>query len=495
MYFLVLGLAQQVALSWLLKDGYGALRGALSPASITYNPLVTSGIQGLSWAVSRNSGPNQKKAVREALALHAGLAAFTSLAFYLAAPSLGRWLNSEYLVPSFRILSLVVLFYGIYAPIVGILNGQRRFLLQAGLDALAATLRSVALFGGAWWLLKEGTTRAVEGATWGFSLVAFFLIPAAALVAFRRPKEIAVVAPKSAGAASTLGSHLSFIFPVILSQVVLNLLLQADTNTLRGFATRAAVAEGLEPTAADVLVGAYNAGQLFGFLPYQLLIGITFILFPMLTKAHADGDREAVARFVATGVRVALIVGGLVVAVSAGLAKNLLLLVFPANFSELGGDAAELLMLGLGLFAMFGVFATVLNSVGKQWLSLMITASALGLVFVLNWTLVRDAGFGPELLNRTALATSIGIAAATLLAGGAVRLHTGALVPPLCVARVLTAVALCAWLGRQLPTLGRPVTVVASAGLALTYVLFLVLSKELGRGELGLVSAVIGKRR
>ena len=37
--------------------------------------------------------------------------------------------------------------YGVYAPLIGALNGQRRFFAQAGFDILAATLRTVGLGG------------------------------------------------------------------------------------------------------------------------------------------------------------------------------------------------------------------------------------------------------------------------------------------------------------------------------------------------------------
>ncbi len=485
---MALGLAQQIGLSWLLQDGYGALRGALSPASITYNPLISAGVQGMSWSVSRAHPGQQRRAIVSGLLLHAGLALLTAAGFFALAPLLGAWLGSEYLVPAFRVLSLVVLFYGLYAPLVGILNGQRRFLAQAVLDMLAATLRTIALFAGAWWLLKQGAAQAVVGASWAFALVIVVMIALTAALVWRSATEPAASHDSHP---ARMRQHLGFIVPVLGSQIALNLLLQADTNTLRGFATRAALQAGLEPNQADALVGAYNAGQLFGFLPYQLLVGITFILFPMLAKAHVSEDQQAVARYVRTGVRIALLLTGVVVSVSSGISRSLLRLVFPPQFAELGTEAMQLLTLGLSAFALFGVFATVLNSLGKQWLSLLITVSALGAVFGLNWLLVSGVEFGPALLNRTALATSVGVCLAALLSGLAVRHYARSLASPVTWLRVAGATAVCIFAGRLLPELTRPLTVLVALAVSGLYLTLLIATGELSKQDLARAKALL----
>jgi stage V sporulation protein B len=486
LYFTGLGLVQQIALSWLLADGYGALRGVLSPASITYNPLVTAGVQGMSRAVSRAPVEERAQVIRMGWALHAAVALVLGAAFYLGAPLLGAGLNSEYLVPSLRILSLVVVFYGIYAPAVGVLNGLRRFRAQAGLDVLSATLRSVALFVGAWLLLGQGSTRAVEGASWGFVFVAAAMVLVSVmLVGFGRGGA-------RPGAAK---EHLGFIIPVIASQVVLNLLLQADTNTLRGFATRAAADVGLAPQAADPLIGAYNAGQLFGFLPYQLLIGITFILFPMLATAHARADAAAVGRYVLGGTRIATILVGLVVSISAALPEDLLRLVFPPKFAELGTGSMRVLTLGLGAFALFGVFTTVLNSLGRQWQSLIVTALAFGAVIGLNLLWVRGTAFGPELLVKTAWATTLAMLGATLAAGYLVYVVAGAVISPTLLLRVAAIIGVFTLLGEQLPTLGRVATIAASGVVFVLYFAALALLRVFTAADWQHIQSVLGRRR
>lgn len=486
LYFLVLGLAQQVALSWLLKDAYGALRGALSPASITYNPLVAAGVQGMSRAVSRAGHGATAHSLRSALLVHFVIAAVTGLGFFLAAPLLGEWLNSHYLVPAFRWLSLAIFGYGIYAPLVGVLNGQRRFLLQAGLDTLAATTRTVALCVGGWLFLNRGTSFAVSGASLGFSLVTLlmFLISAALV----RPAFKGDARPKA-------WEHLAFVGPVIFAQWLLNLLLQADTNTLRAFATRAAERAGLVAQDADALVAAYNAAQLFGFLPYQLLMGITFIVFPLLARAHAEQNKDGVLHYTRTGLRIALIVTGALVSVTSGLAPSLMRVVFPPSFAEIGAPSMGLLCIGLGGFALFGMTTTVLNSLGRQWRSLGITAVSLALVVGLNFVLVRPLAFGNELLRATATATSIGIGIGLILSLVEVRRAAGGIVPAITAGRALMATASCVLVGRLLPDLSRVMTVLASAAVIALYIGILVATREVGRSELESIRVILRRRR
>jgi stage V sporulation protein B len=485
LYFLVLGLGQQIALSWLLKDGYGALRGALSPASITYNPLVAAGVQGMSRAVARAQHAGPTSSLRGALLVHAGIGALAGGGFFLLAPELGVWLNSHYLVAAFRWLGLAIFGYGIYAPLVGVLNGKRKFLLQAALDSIAATTRTLALVVGGYLFLSRGTPSAVAGASFAFALVTLFMFALSAVLA--RPRT-------SGRSHPSWGEHLSFVGPVIFAQLLLNLLLQADTNTLRAFATRAAEQAGQQAQAADSLVAAYNAAQLFGFLPYQVLMGITFIVFPMLARAHAGDDRAAVRAVTRGGLRIALLVTGALVSVTSGLAPNLMRVVFPPSFAATGGDSMKLLCLGLGGFALFGMTTTVLNSLGRQWHSLGITLLALGLVVGLNFVLVEPLPFGTELLSATAVATSLGILVGLVLSVFEVRRAAGGVVAPLSVVRTAVAAAACIAVGRALPDLSRVLTLLVSAVVVLVYFALLALLRELGPGDLAAVKAVLRRR-
>ena len=484
-YFILLGLVQQILLPRVLgMGGYGALSRALSVSSIAYNPVVTTSIQGVSRAVAASSEAEQPHTIRRVVKVHAIVAIVLGVGFFALAAPIGSAIGAPHIIPALRILGGVLFFYSIYAPLIGVLNGKKLFVRQAALDMTAATLRTIGLIGLGWLFMKMAG-RGVEGSTAGFVLSSALVF----LVAIGM-----VGLGKGGSGGVSVKEHLVFIAPVFGGQILLNLLLQADLTLLGAFAAEAASAAGKPLTAADPLVGAYRATQLFCFLPYQMLISVTFILFPMLAKAEHEGDRQAVAKYVRTGMRLALVLAGLMVSVTSGLSGPLLRLVFPPAAAEYGTQSMQILTLGFGAFAIFGILTTVLNSLKHERASALVTAIAFGLVVLLCFLRVRGQEFGADLLVRTAWATTAGLGVATLTAAVLVRRAAGALVSPVSLLRVLVALGVAVAVGRQFAHASKLMTIVLSAVVAVVYLLVLLVSRELGKDDLGMVKAVIARR-
>src|SRR6185312_6978546 len=134
---------------------------------------------------------------------------------------------------------------------------------------------------------------------------------------------------KAGDAGPGVGEYLRFLLPVAGGQILLNLLLFTDGLLLRRFAGAAA-----SQRVADALAGVYSGAQQFSFLPYQLLISITFILFPMLARAQAEGDRAAVRSYAMSGVRLAMLLTALFTGTVSGLAPGVVHVVFPPDMWE-----------------------------------------------------------------------------------------------------------------------------------------------------------------
>jgi stage V sporulation protein B len=495
-YFIAIGFLQQIALKRVLGlDGFGALSSALSIASIAYNPVVSTSIQGVSRAVATASDAERGAVTRRVLGLHALLALPLAAVFFWVAEPLGAAAGMPHVVPALKVFAGVLFVYGLYAPLIGVLNGSRRFFAQALFDMLSATLRTVALVGGGW--LLATTLGGVLGAAVGF-LVAAVTVFLAALFVVGWGRSQSAAGP--AGLALTAKAHLLFVAPLFAGQVLLNLLFQADLTLLRTFAAQAAARGGLPLEAADPLVGAYRATQLFSFLPYQLLVSITFVLFPLLASASRAGDTAAVRQYVRTGVRYALLVAGGLVSVTSGLAQSLLTATFGQDVAALGTDALELLSLGFGAFAVFGIFVTVLNSLGKERTATVITALAVGLVAALCTAGMAGAVFSPELVMRTAVSTSVAIVLATLAAGYAVKKAAGAVVAGGTVLRTVLAVAATVAVGRILPTQEAAgvraliITGLQAGLLGAVYAAALVATREVGRADLDAIRS-LGRKR
>jgi O-antigen/teichoic acid export membrane protein len=194
-------------------------------------------------------------------------------------------------------------------------------------------------------------------------------------------------------------------------------------------------------------------------------------------------------------VRLALVIAGVMVSVTSGLAGPLLKLVFGADTAVLAARPMELLSVGFGAFAIFGILTTVLNSLGRERASAVVTATAVALVAVLCFAEVRGEPFGAELLWRTALATSAGLFLATLGAAFLVRRAAGAVVSLVSLVRVLIALAGASLFARLLPAPGKLLTIGYAALIALVYVALLMVLRELGRADLENVKLILARRK
>jgi O-antigen/teichoic acid export membrane protein len=183
MYFMVIGLVQQILLTRVLgTSGYGGLSTALSVSAVVYNPVVQSSIQGVSRTVARADDAERPQITRRVLTIHAAFALPIALLFGILAGPIVQWVHAPHLVVPVRILAAVLFFYGLYAPLVGVLNGQRRFVWQAGFDMAFATLRTALMLGGAY-AFSRAAQQGVLGASSGFALATAVIFVAALLIA------------------------------------------------------------------------------------------------------------------------------------------------------------------------------------------------------------------------------------------------------------------------------------------------------------------------
>jgi stage V sporulation protein B len=409
--------------------------------------------------------------------------------FYAASESVANLLGAPHVVGAIRILSALLFLYALYSPLIGFLNGRRRFLGQAGLDVAAATLRTVGLVAGAYlatmiWKAESeahATQLRVEGAALGFVAAGILILS----VAFKLTGWGA-----AGGKRPLTKAYLTFIVPIFAGQILLNLLFQADALLLRRFAADAALATGLPPEAADDYVGAYRATQLFCFLPFQLLTSVTFVLFPLLATAQAKGERDVVGGLVERGLRIALIVGGLIVSTLVAVPGGLVALVFGAEASALGADSMPILAIGMAFFALLGVMTSAMNSLGAERQSFALIGTAAVAVIALCVFVARTDELSPALLTRVAAATSTGMILTTTFAAWRLKKISGGSLSLLSVARTGAAIAAAGALGQALFTGGHIMTLLGAIAAGVVFLVVLTLTGELKKADLEQVLAL-----
>jgi stage V sporulation protein B len=491
-FFILTGLIQQTILPRAIGIAEtGILARVLSFSSVVNNVMVTSSVQGVSRAVAAAGKDRERFIFRDALRLHAPIAILLAILFWVTAPFVADFEEAPYIATPLRVLALVVLFYGLYAPLVGALNGRGQFTRQAALDTIFATLRTTGLLVVGYFCWHKFGAGAL-GASIGFAI-------AAALIIVPALRWSGTGEQSSGGNALDRRAYLLGLAPLALTQLLTNALMQADITLLGRYLSLGAISSGLHGEAAsksaDEWVAIYRFCQYFAFLPYQLVMSVTQILFPMVARAHAEKDHEAVRLYVERGARLALIACGALVAVVASLPGSVLFFVYGADVAARGADTLRILALGQGAFTMFGIATTVLASLGRERVAAVLSFVTLVAVAGGCWFFASHAPFGAQQLYSNAIAVSIALGFGLVAAGITVSKISGGFVPLLSAARVVVIVAAIVALGSRIHTLGRLLAPVASLGILAVYAIALVLLREVGAEDLRAARAVVGKRR
>ncbi len=482
-YFILAGFIVQFSLPRLFgsPEVFGFFSVAMSGISIVNNVLIAATIQSVSKFVSEDE-TRAPAMLRQGLTLQAVLGVAIVGAIALGAETIAAFMLDRSLAPLLRIASIVTLSYAVYAALVGHLNGMRSFGRQARYDVTFTTLRTVGILGGAW--LGFGAI----GAMGGFAAAAAMI---AALSLFG-------VGVGERGARAPVGVWVAFMAPIWAYQGCLNGVLQVDLWVLKKTIAELATAGGgglaAAAAEADRYAGFYRGAQTFAFVPYQLVLATTFIVFPTVSRATALGDEEAATRAVRGSLRFSTLALLAMAAPIAGAGEALLRFAYGAEYVA-GAPALRVLAFGLVAFTLFVVSATAMGGSGRPLVSAGVAALGLVVVVVACRALLARVGLGEHALEAVAAGTSLGMLVAMIAAAVAVRVRFGTFVPAATALRgALASVAGFAAARYGLPT-GVPIAFLFAPALGFfAFVAVLLVTREIGRDELELVRRVFGRR-
>jgi stage V sporulation protein B len=391
-------------------------------------------------------------------------------------------LKDAALGPLLRISAAVVLSYALYAALMGYLNGRQLFSRQAALDTTFSTLRTGGI------LLGAGLGFGVFGAITGFAAAAVGVLLLA----------VGVVGLGKRGERLPLSRWTSFMWPIWIYQSFLNGILLIDLLVLKS--TLATIAERGGATAAEAAAvanehaGLYSAAQKFAFIPYQLMLSLTFIVFPMISRATSAGDSEATRRTIRGAIRFVLIVLVGIAAPIAGASAGILRVAYPDEY-VVGADALAVLVLGAAAFALFVISATALSGAGRPGIAAWIAALGLAAVVGLDRGLLELVGIGEHTLLATASGTACGMTLAMIISAVAVRAKLGAYVAPLSASRILIAGGAAWGVARVVPHGTAIGAVTALAAGSAAFGVALLVTRELGTEDLKRVLVVVGRKK
>ncbi len=472
LWFMVGGYAILFALPRVLdKALVGQWNVILAWVSVLNNVMVTATIQGVS-----KFGSTGQPAQRAALKLLFAVGAATALVFLLGAPLIAGFEHDPALVPGLRIVAAVVFCYALYAVFVGAANGARAFHKQAGLDATYSTLRATFVVAGA------AALHAVVGAFVGFAAASVvILLVSTVVVGFGPPEPPGRMAPL-----------VRFIAPIAAFLLIMNTLMFVDLWLLKRMVFEGAVAHGLAGAPVTVEAAAKwaseqaatygNGVQAFARMPYQLILSVTFVIFPLVSRSTFAEDRAATRLYVERAMRYSLLVVAAMAAAVAARPEPLLALLGPAYTA--GATALPALAFGYVAYSLLSIASTIINGSGRTLPTIGIGAVTLAVDAGANFAALRWAtAGGHDPLRAAAVATAASMAFGLAVSLVYLQRSFGASLRALSLARAAVAAAVALGVGRVLPLHGKAaLATVVAAGLAFVATLFV--TGELTLGEL-----------
>ncbi len=362
LYFMIAGFAIETILPRLLGVfGFGAYGVVNAWVSNINSVMVTGTIQ----AVSRYTTEDPDRADEvKAAALRMHLRVGLPLAILYAALS-PLWAYFEH-DPSkagpMALSGVIIVAYAFYTVFVGSANGRRAFKTQATLDMTSATLRVAGLLGTA--AIGLGLWGAIGG--WAAAAVAVLFIAA---VRVGMPRD------RSAG---DFRPMLRFLGGLALYLIIMTLILSVDQMLLKRLSTEWYVAHPgsfslgnardlaeAASTQADGQVGYYRAVQNLARLPYQLMLAVTFVIFPLISRSVFEKDAEKTRSYIRTTLRYSFVFAALMGSILAAHPAAIIRVMYPPDYAAAGGSSLVPLALGSVFFAIFTIAGTILNGAGR----------------------------------------------------------------------------------------------------------------------------------
>lgn len=470
-WFLITSAVTQLGLPIFFgsAEQFGVFKVVTEAIGLLNMVMITGTLQAVSKLVSEQPD-RANRMVTQAIKLQFFLGVPITIGYALASPWIAESFNDVSLTPYLQLSSLIIVFYAFYAIFVGYLNGTKEFVKQATLDITFATLKTAGILG----LVFLG--MGVWGAVTGFVVAAGIIVVISGAWVFRlmraRPDHVSEELQES-----RTKRLLGYLVLVMLYTFALNGLMRADLFILKSIAgdvpTALAGAEGIFKIVSDKYAGFYGAVLNVARIPYQGVIAITFVIFPMISAATFNEDVEVTRNYIRTTFRYcALLIAGvayLLVFNSDPIIAGL----YSADYRA-AADALSYLSVSIIFFAVYYVATTIIIGAGHPMVAVVIMAISFAVSAGLNFLLVSDIhatvmpllSYSPFVTvpggdAMTAVHNAMGVASTDVSLAGAYLLHGPEYMKAAAIATTIAMVSGCAssivWLGwkyKALPPAG-----------------------------------------
>jgi stage V sporulation protein B len=397
--------------------GFGQWRVVIS-VLVWFELFINSGLTKIATKSIAESGDDRRPGVERASYLgQAGFAVAAFAALELLAGPIASLLHQPSLAPLLRISALDIPLYGAFMVASAVVLGEQRFERQAVSWIVYATAKAALIAG------LVGFGFSVQGALVGNALSSIVGFAAVFRPWRKREGDLSQML-------ALTGTLLAAAVPFLALSLSEGLGQSVDL-----WLVSAAV-----PSA--VLVGLYASATVLAEVPTFLFQGLQRVLFPSVARAGAEGDVRLAGHYAGQGIRLALLVNVLIVAVVAATGRQALELVYSSAY--LGAYVPlVLLMVAAAGRTLRSVCSEVLMAEDRRRDALLVMIGTLVAEVALLWVLIPRYGL---------MGAAAGVAASALAAGA------------------ISAGLLARQVGtRPLWTLLRSVVAAAAVGAALAY--------------------------
>ncbi|PYT07623.1 MAG: hypothetical protein DMF60_06730 [Acidobacteria bacterium] len=458
LWFMVSGYGIHFILPRLMNtEQFGIYQVVVGVVSIVNAVIITGTYQTVSKRISEDD-QSAGSVKSTALKLQVLVGGGASLAFFLLAPLVSRYLNDDRLVNYLRLASLITLSYSFYAVFTGYFNGRKEFLTQAMLDMSYSTLKL------AFVVLLVWLGFGVAGGISGFALAAATVLALSAIIAGKREPGTTVSARELLG----------FQTYLLLFTLAMNLLQKTDLILVKALSSP-------DATVASENAAYYGAAINVANITYQVIISATFVIFPLVSQATFIKDRKKTQTYVTNTLRYTLIVMALVATLFSANARAVLSLVYPQNY-QAGSVALSIVAYGMLLFGLLYVVTTIISASGHPAVSLLVGFLTLVASAALNFTLIPSYG-----LAGAATGTTASMLAGALAGCAYLKVKFGALMSARSAVRITASAAAVYVISLQFSPSSKLMIVAKLAALSFVYLAALVASGEIGRKDLTMI--------
>jgi len=358
---------------------YGVYGVMLSLITIT-TIVLTSGIpQAVSKYVSEGKDP---EAVRKtALKIQMVFAGIFFIAYLLLADYIALGLNDSSLVWLVRLTSIVLIPYAFYSIYQGYLNGLKKFGSQAKLTVLYSLAKVAGVFAFVLIGLK------VAGAIIGFA-TASLIAGLAAFALFRKSSKNNFESKKL----------ISFAIPVSIIALATTAITSIDVLAVKAFTT-------------SIDTGYYAAASVISKVILVLVAPMTVTLFPSISTSISKNYIRLTRAYITKSIRYTLMFLAPIAVLFFSTSSELISLIYTSSFIQ-GGEALQILAVGITLFSLFSILSAIISGSGKPHITMLILLSAVTLDIILNILLVPNIG-----ITGAAWATTLSSLVAFMLSG------------------------------------------------------------------------------